>query len=153
LFHSLPLDFSSSKRRKNDKDNVSLESSSGSKRRRFKDEVFLFPENANVISLDDDEDVVEIDESGLDSEISITICSDYEKDDVIFGKDETLIFLDDSDDDDDDESEEDKTSDGDFKVDELNEATDDDNDDDKYEDEEKKIKRKRMRKDFDVVGE
>jgi hypothetical protein len=148
LFHSLPLDSSSSKRRKNDEDNVSLESSSGSKRRRFKDEVFLFPENANVISLDDDEDVVEIDESGLDSEISITICSDYEKDDVIFGKDETLIFLDD-----DDESEEDKTSDGDFKVDELNEALDDDNDDDINEDEEKKIKRKRMRKDFDVVEE
>ncbi|KAK2360620.1 hypothetical protein P8452_64591 [Trifolium repens] len=44
-------------------------------------------------------------------------------------------------------------SDEDFKVDELNEASDDDSDDDSYEDEEKKIKRMRMRKDFDVVEE
>ncbi|KAK2356292.1 hypothetical protein QL285_093637 [Trifolium repens] len=139
---------------------MSLESSSGSKRRRFKDEAFLFPENAEVISLDDDEDEVKIDESGLDSENPITIWSDEEEeDDVIFGKDENLVFLDDSDEDDDDdddgddESEEDETSDEDFKVDELNEASDDDGDVDSYEDEQKKIKRKRMRKYFDVVEE
>jgi hypothetical protein len=44
-------------------------------------------------------------------------------------------------------------SDEDFKVDELNEASDDDNDDDSYKDEEKKIKRMRMRIFFDVVEE
>jgi hypothetical protein len=55
LFHSLPLDSSYSTRRKNDEDNMSLESSSGSKRRRFEDEAFSFSENADVISLDDDE--------------------------------------------------------------------------------------------------
>ena len=66
---------------------MSLESSSGSKRRRFKDEAFLFPENVEVISLDDDEVEVKIDESGLDSENPITICSDEEQDEVIFGKD------------------------------------------------------------------
>jgi hypothetical protein len=94
--------------------------------------------------------------SGLDSENPITICSDDEEDDVIFGKDENLVFLDDSDEDDDDgddESEEDETSDEDFKVDELNEASDDDGDVDSYEDEKKKIKRMRMRKYFDVVKE
>jgi hypothetical protein len=78
---------------------MSLESSSGSKRRRFKDEAFLFPENAEVISLDDNEDEVKIDENGLDSENPITICSDEEKDDVVFGEDENLVFLDDSDED------------------------------------------------------
>jgi hypothetical protein len=83
LFHSLLLDSSSSKRRKNDEDNMSLESSSRSKRRRFKDEAFLYTENAEVISRDDDEVEVKIDESGLDSEISIIICFDEEEDEVI----------------------------------------------------------------------
>jgi hypothetical protein len=89
----------------------------------------------------------------LDSENPITICSDEEEDDVIFGKDENLVLLDDSDEDDvdgDNESEDDETSDEDFKVDELNEASDDD-DDDSYEHEEKK--KTRMRTNFDVVEE
>ncbi|KAK2360516.1 hypothetical protein QL285_085778 [Trifolium repens] len=127
---------------------MSLESSSGSKRTRFKDEVFLFPENVEVISLDN-EDEVKIGESGLNSENPITICSDEEEDDVIFGKDENLFFLYIFDED--DESEEDETSDEDFEVDELNEASDED--DDSYEVEEKKINRMITRKYFDVVEE
>jgi hypothetical protein len=153
LFHSLPLDSSSSTRRKNDEDNMSLESSYGSKRRRFKDEAFSFSENADVISLDDDEVEVKIDESSLDSENPITICSDEEKDDVIFSKEENWVFLDDSDEDDVDcdyESKDDETSDEDFKADELNEVSEDD-DDDSYGHEGKK--KTRMRTNFDVVEE
>jgi hypothetical protein len=154
LFHSLPLDSSSSKRRKKNDEDISLESSCGSKRRRLKDETFLVPENAEVISLDDeDEGEVKINESGWVSENPITICSNEEQDEVIFGKDENLVFLDDSNEDDvdgDDESENDETSDEDFKAHELNEVSDDD-DDDSYEHEEKK--KTRMRTDFDVVEE
>jgi hypothetical protein len=88
LFHSLPLDSSSSKRRKKNDEDISLESSCGSKRRRLKDEPFLVPENAEVISLDDeDEGEVKINESGWVSENPITICSDEEQDELIFGKD------------------------------------------------------------------
>jgi hypothetical protein len=154
LFHSLPLDSSSSKRRKKNDEDISLESSCGSKRRRLKDEPFLVPENAEVISLDDeDEGEVKINESGWVSENPITICSNEEQHEVIFGKDENLVFLDDSNENDvdgDDESENDETSDEDFKAHELNEVSDDD-DDDSYEHEEKK--KTRMRTYFDVVEE
>ncbi|GAU48255.1 hypothetical protein TSUD_174930 [Trifolium subterraneum] len=76
LFHSPLPDSSSSKRRKNDEDVMSFDSASGSKRTRLKDEAFVFPENAEVISIDDEdgegfkkqcED--KIDENGGSSEI------------------------------------------------------------------------------------
>jgi hypothetical protein len=59
LFSGLSLGRSSSKRKKIDEDVMSLESVSGSKRRKEKNESFVFPKNDEVIFIDDDDYVEE----------------------------------------------------------------------------------------------
>ncbi|GAU48254.1 hypothetical protein TSUD_174920 [Trifolium subterraneum] len=129
LFSSFSLDCSSSKRKKSDEDVMSLESVSGSKRRRVKDESFVFPKNDEVIFIDQDDyyedgsehcdvDVKKegkIDEKcGWGRENPITI---EESDEDFVGSDES---------DEDDDSEENDTSDEDFNVGEVNEISDND---------------------------
>ncbi|WJX75977.1 hypothetical protein P8452_59451 [Trifolium repens] len=62
LFSSLSLNRSSSKRKKSDEDVLSLESVSGSKRRKLKDESFVLPKKDEVICFYDDDS----DEEGLE---------------------------------------------------------------------------------------
>ncbi|PNX86610.1 SNF2 family amino-terminal protein [Trifolium pratense] len=117
LFHSPLFDSSSSKRRKNEEDATSLDSASGSKRRRLKDEAFLIPENAEIISIDDEDEEgfkkeVKIDESGGSSEIGDNKDGNFVDEKIGWDRENPIIFLDESGESDDEEEEEDSVKEG-----------------------------------------
>ncbi|XP_045797850.1 SNF2 domain-containing protein CLASSY 3-like [Trifolium pratense] len=157
-FHIPSFDSSSSKRRKNDEDVMSLDSASGSKRKRLKDEAFVFPQNKNaheVIFIEEEEEEgfkkeVKIDESGGSSEIGDNKDGNFVDEKIGWDSENPIICSDESGESDDEEQsvgfyaaeeeEDDETliifHDSVYKDDDSDESDDDDDDDDESEENE-----------------